>query len=53
MLTVAWLHGIPMAEVPVPWRNVPESKVHAVRDSARMLRDLLAIRYRLAVGLYS
>jgi dolichyl-phosphate beta-glucosyltransferase len=53
MLTVAWLHGIPMMEVPVTWRNAPESRVHAIRDSALMLKDVFAIRYRLALGLYS
>lgn len=52
MLTVAWLHGIPMTDVGVTWRNVRESKVHPIRDSMRMIRDILGIRYRLALGLY-
>ncbi len=53
MLTVAWLHGMPMTDVGVTWRNVTESKVHPVRDSVRMIRDILGIRYRLALGLYA
>jgi hypothetical protein len=31
--------------VPVLWFNSPESKVAVVRDSLRMLRDLLRIRW--------
>jgi dolichyl-phosphate beta-glucosyltransferase len=39
--------GIPVAEVPVLWFNSPESKVHVVRDSFRMLVDLWRIRRAL------
>ena len=40
--------GYPAVELPVPWRHVPESRVHAVKDSSRMLWDL--IRIRLCTG---
>jgi dolichyl-phosphate beta-glucosyltransferase len=44
ILYLARRRGIPIAEVPVLWFNSPESKVAVVRDSVRMLRDLLRIR---------
>ena len=45
ILYLARRHGIAIAEVPVLWFNSPESKVAVVRDSLRMLRDLLRIRW--------
>jgi len=36
-----------VTEVPVLWFNSPDSRVHIVRDSLRMLRDVLALRWRL------
>jgi dolichyl-phosphate beta-glucosyltransferase len=45
ILYLARRRGIPIAEVPVLWFNSPESKVAVVRDSLRMLRDLLRIRW--------
>lgn len=45
ILYLARRRGIPIAEVPVLWFNSPESKVAVVRDSVRMLRDLLRIRW--------
>jgi dolichyl-phosphate beta-glucosyltransferase len=44
--------GLRVAELPVVWRNDPHSKVHPVRDSARMLLDLVAIRRNAAAGAY-
>ena len=38
--------GFRTVEVPVSWRHVPESRVHAVRDSVRMLWDVVALRLR-------
>ncbi len=38
--------GLRIAQVPVVWRNFPQSKVHIVRSSARMIWDLLGIRRR-------
>lgn len=45
ILYLARRRGIAIAEVPVLWFNSPESKVAVVRDSLRMLRDLLRIRW--------
>ncbi|HSM13898.1 MAG TPA: dolichyl-phosphate beta-glucosyltransferase [Thermoanaerobaculia bacterium] len=35
-----------VAEVGVVWRDDPESRVHLLRDSARMLVDVLSFRWR-------
>jgi dolichyl-phosphate beta-glucosyltransferase len=45
ILFLARRRGIPIAEVPVLWFNSPESKVALVKDSLRMLRDLVRIRW--------
>jgi dolichyl-phosphate beta-glucosyltransferase len=47
MLMLAHHRGFTVAEVPVLWFNSPDSRVHIVRDSFRMLRDVLALRWRL------
>lgn len=38
-----------VAEVPVAWRHVQESRVSPGRDAARMAWDLLRVRFELAV----
>lgn len=38
--------GYPVAEVPVRWINSPASTVHPLRDSARMFRDVIRLRWR-------
>jgi dolichyl-phosphate beta-glucosyltransferase len=53
MLVIAQQHGLRIAEVPVVWRNVLESKVHPITSSLHMLKDVLAIRHRLATNQYS
>jgi dolichyl-phosphate beta-glucosyltransferase len=45
ILYLARRRGISIAEVPVLWFNSPESKVAVVKDSLRMLRDLIRIRW--------
>ena len=45
ILYLARRAGLAIAEVPVLWFNSPESKVSVVRDSLRMLRDLVRIRW--------
>jgi dolichyl-phosphate beta-glucosyltransferase len=47
ILARAQKRGIPIAEVPVLWFNSPDSRVAVVRDSLRMLRDLVRIRLEL------
>jgi dolichyl-phosphate beta-glucosyltransferase len=38
--------GWQIAEVPVRWRHVEASRVNSVRDSSRMLWDLVMLRLR-------
>ena len=45
ILFLARRRGLAIAEVPVVWINSPESKVAVVRDSLRMLFDVLRIRW--------
>src|SRR5262249_36995920 len=52
ILYLAGRAGLRVREMPVLWRNSAGSKVHAVRDSLRMLRDVLRIRWRDARGRY-
>lgn len=37
--------GYGLAEVPIVWKNSPQSKVHIVADPLRMFADLLRIRW--------
>lgn len=53
MLYLAHAMGYRVGEIPVIWRNSPETKVHAVRDSAAMFADLLAIRSNHFRGRYA
>lgn len=53
LLVIAKIHGMKVAEIPVTWRNVKESKVHPVLSSLQMLRDLLKIRYQMAMKTYA
>jgi dolichyl-phosphate beta-glucosyltransferase len=46
VLVRAQAHGWRIAEVPVRWRHVEASRVNSVRDSSRMLWDLLRLRVR-------
>ena len=52
MLAVASVHGFRAVEVPVTWRNVLDSRVRAIHN-LEVLRDVLRIRYRMAMGDYS
>lgn len=46
VLYIAHRLGYRIAEVPVVWRNRPQSKVRVMRDLWKVLRDLLAVRWR-------
>jgi dolichyl-phosphate beta-glucosyltransferase len=46
VLVRAQAHGWRIAEVPVRWSHVEASRVNSVRDSSRMLWDLLRLRVR-------
>ena len=52
VLKVARLHGWKIKEIPVHWYYVPGSKVHIIRDSMRMLIELLTILRNARKGLY-
>jgi len=51
-LYIAGFKGLRVAEVGVLWRNDPQSKVHPVKHSLQMLRDLILIRLFSATGCY-
>ncbi len=53
MLIIAQANHLRIAEVPVIWRNVLDSRVHPIRNSMEMIRDVLKVRHRLAMNLYS
>lgn len=46
LLLLAQKHGFRVEDLPVEWRNAEGSKVHLLRDSARMLRDAWRLRRR-------
>ena len=52
VLFVARQRGYRIVEVPIPWYFNPESKVRMLRDSWRMLRDLILIRRNGLQGKY-
>jgi len=45
ILFLAKRKGLIISELPVHWVNSPLSKVHLVRDSARMLLDIFMVRW--------
>ncbi len=47
VLMLAQALGYRIIELPVCWRHAPESRVHIVRDSFRMLRDAVSVRGRV------
>ena len=47
MLMIAATRGYSVIEVPVLWFNSADSRVHVLRDSTRMLFDVIGIRMRL------
>jgi dolichyl-phosphate beta-glucosyltransferase len=52
ILFLARKRGYRIAEIPVTWINSPKSRVSPIRDSLRMMRDLLRIRWRSLRGVY-
>jgi dolichyl-phosphate beta-glucosyltransferase len=45
VLFLAACDGYKVKEVPIQWLNEPNSRVNAIRDSSKMFKDLLKIRY--------
>lgn len=52
LLYVSIMAGLRLAEVPVEWHHRDGSKVCLLRDGPRMMRDIFAVRQRLAAGAY-
>jgi dolichyl-phosphate beta-glucosyltransferase len=52
ILFLARKRGLAIREVGVKWLNSPDSKVHPIVDSARMLKDLVIIRRNAMLGHY-
>lgn len=51
-LYIARRLGLRVDEIPVHWENAPDTRVHPIKDSARMVCDALRIRLCAAVGAY-
>ncbi|MGE3467009.1 MAG: dolichyl-phosphate beta-glucosyltransferase [Pyrinomonadaceae bacterium] len=51
-LFVADRHGLRLAEIPVRWNDVAGSKVSVVRDTRRMIGELMQIRGNARRGIY-
>lgn len=52
ILFLARKRGLSITEVGVKWLNSPDSRVHPIMDSARMLKELLVIRRNAMLGHY-
>ena len=52
LLFIARRHGYRIIEVPIDWYYRPESKVNAVSDAMRMIRDIFQIHANARRGLY-
>jgi dolichyl-phosphate beta-glucosyltransferase len=53
ILFLARRHGLRIAEVPVRWSHDAATRVHVLRDSLRMFRDLVLVRWNWLLGRYS
>lgn len=52
MLTIARELGFEVTEVPITWHYQPGSRMHLLRDSLQMAKDLFTIRRDKNKGLY-
>jgi dolichyl-phosphate beta-glucosyltransferase len=52
ILYIALKRGLRVKEAAVTWINSPRSKVDPIRDSLRMIRDMIGIRIKSLLGLY-
>lgn len=53
LLYIARLRGYRAREVPISWYYMPGSRVHPLRDTIAMVRDVLTIRFNGARGRYA
>jgi glycosyltransferase involved in cell wall biosynthesis len=52
ILFLAKRHGLRTVEIPVRWAHDPETKVNVLRDSLRMLGEVVTIRWNCLLGRY-
>jgi hypothetical protein len=52
LLYIGRKRGYRIRELPIPWYFNPESKVHAIRDALRMIKDIFRIRFNALRGGY-
>lgn len=52
LLYIAKKMGFKICEVPVVWNHSPDTKLNIVSDSAKMLLELLRLRYNDCIGKY-
>lgn len=53
IIFLAQKKGYKVVEVPVRWANSPNTRVSAIRDSARMFAELVKIRMNYIAGIYN
>lgn len=53
LLFIAKKHGFKIKEVPIIWHHVATSRVDPIKDSLRMLRDVIRIRLNDFRGIYA
>ena len=53
LLYLAVRFGLTVREIPVVWRNEPDSRVHLFLDPINMLYDVARVRWRFRVGEYN
>jgi dolichyl-phosphate beta-glucosyltransferase len=52
VLYIAQKHGYKIVEVPIHWYYQAESKVHPIKDTIRMVKDMLTVRRNDRLDLY-
>lgn len=52
VLYIAQKRGYVIVEVPIHWYYQSESKVHPIKDTIRMVQDMLTVRQNDRLGLY-
>ena len=53
LLYVAVRFGLSVREIPVVWRNEPDSRVNVLTDPINMLWDVARVRWRFRTGAYN
>ncbi|MGH2484542.1 MAG: glycosyltransferase [Ktedonobacterales bacterium] len=53
LLYVARLWGHRIVETPIAWHYAPSSRIHPLRDSWRMTREVMRVRRNARLGLYA